>query len=97
MHQLHQYPDVCGMEVPTQPCQYESPGGISFDTSRSPALNEWVGCNLGRDFVGKPAILHLRPRLGSRPGFHPETAECNPLARAGALVRCSVSEVGLLT
>ena len=35
MHQLHQYPDVCGMEVPTQPCQYESPGGISFDTSRS--------------------------------------------------------------
>ena len=77
--------------------EYESPGGISFDTSRSPALNEWVGCNLGRDFVGKPAILHLRPRLGSRPGFHPETAGATRSPRAGALVRCSVSEVGLLT
>lgn len=34
---------------------YETPGGISFDTQRSPRLDEWVGANLGGDHVGEPA------------------------------------------
>lgn len=39
------------------PAEYVTPRGISFDTTRSPQLDEWVVDNLGRDFVGKPAIF----------------------------------------